>query len=241
MKTAIQQSPQIRWAAALALALFVCMAAAPSPADAPYCEVVNVKGHVQLLRKGQGPEEITQGTRLQQGDSLVVGPESAADLAFDSSWENTTRINADTRMNIRSLQPVKLGMMSGDIYSKLDNLKGSTFEIKTPTAVAAVRGTKFRTVHKNGFTTVYNDSEESLVYVYHLDENGNRAGRAITLKPGESITIAGEAEAYDSPLDELEEARDREDQDQLSEELSRERFEQPSEEPKDINNGNFGI
>lgn len=224
---------------ASALILMGAVAGSVIAADeAPYCEVVSVTGDVQLLRKGQPASSVRQGMSLLQGDGLIVGKAASADLAFDPAWENTARLNSDTRVSIKSLKPVKLSMISGDIYSKLDRLpQGQSYEVKTPTSVAVVRGTKFRTTHLNGFTTVFNDSEESLVYVYHLDENGNRAGRAIVLKPGESITIAGEAETFDSPLDELEEERDREDQGQLNDELSRERFEQPSDDPQD---GNFG-
>lgn len=218
----------------------VAVGTAVAAEDAAYCEVVSVTGDVQLLRKGQPAAGLAQGMALAQGDNLVVGKGASADIAFDPAWENTARLNSDTRVTLRSLKPVKLNMVSGDVYSKLDRLpQGQPFEVKTPTSVAVVRGTKFRVTHLNGFSTVFNDSETSLVYVYHLDENGNRAGRAIVLQPGESITIAGEAEAFDSPLDELEDERDREDQQQLNEELSRERFEQPDDDPRDNNFQNF--
>jgi hypothetical protein len=227
--------------AALLLSLVCGWSVPAAAAEEAYGEVVAVAGDVQLTRKGQASAPLAQGTMIEQGDRIAVGPASSADLAFDPAWENTARLNSNTLATVQSLAPVKLNMVSGDIYSKLERLAaGSSFEVKTPTAVAVVRGTRFRTTHQSGMTTVYNDSETSMVYVYHLDENGNRSGRAIVLKPGESISVAGEAEVYDSPLDELEEGRDREDQDQLNEELSRERFSQPNETPQEGNfNGNF--
>ncbi len=198
-------------------------------ADQPsHCEVVNVSGDVQLVRKGEPVAALKQGMFVLKGDTLVVGKASSADLAFDEAWQNTARLSENTRVNMTSLEPVRLNMVSGDIYSKLDALvKGTSYEVKTPTAVATVRGTKFRTTHQNGHTSVYNDSETSPVYVYHLDENGNRSGRAIVLHPGESLDVSGEAEAYDSPQDEFDEARDREDQDRLNDDLNRSRSEVP--------------
>ena len=117
----------------------------------------------------------------------------SADLAFDADWKNTTRLSENTRVIVRWISPVRLEIISGDLYSKLDQLpKNSTFEVVTPTAIAVVRGTKFRTTYLNGKTTIYNDSETSVVYVYHVDANGNRAGRALELKPGSSTTVARE-------------------------------------------------
>jgi len=223
-------------AAALGLAMTGVWMSAAEAAEAPYCEVVRVSGDAQLVRKGEPSVPLAEGAALVKGDQIAVGPGATADLAFDPAWENTARLNSNTRVTVQSLDPVKLSMVSGDVYSRLERLApGSSFEVKTPTAVAVVRGTRFRTTHQGGMTTIYNDSETSLVYVYHLDENGNRSGRAIVLKPGESITVAGQAEVYDSPLDELEEGRDREDQDQLNEDLNRERFSQPNETPPDNN------
>ncbi len=189
-------------------------------AEAPYCEVVRVAGSVQLNRRGQAPADIQQGMMILKGDKLVVSKASSADLAFDPQWQNVAHLNENTRVVVRYLNPTRLEMVSGDIYSKLDSLpKGSSFEVVTPTAIASVRGTKFRTTHEKGTTTVYNDSETSLVYVYRLDENGNRSGRAVVLKPGESTTLIGEVEVYDSMIEDLQDSRDREDQDQLNDDL----------------------
>jgi hypothetical protein len=207
---------------------------------APYCEVIRAEGNAQLLRKGQEATPLKEGMALLKGDSFVLGAGASADLAFDPEWNNTARLIENTRMTLRSVSPVRINMTSGDVYAKLDKLpQGVSFEIKTPAAVATVRGTKFRTTHLNGQTTVFNDSETSLVYVYHLDENGNRSGRAIVLKPGELTTIDGEAEAYDSPQDELDEARDREDQDRLNDDLNRSRTEAPQGETIPDPPGNF--
>ncbi|MBP9733599.1 MAG: FecR domain-containing protein [Candidatus Omnitrophica bacterium] len=229
----------------VAIGLLVCaglsigLPALASGGGAAGCEVVSVSGDVQVIRKDQSPTALLQGSSVSVGDQIIVSSGAWADLAFDEAWENTARLNQNTRVTIRSLNPTKLSMISGDIYSKLDHLPaGSSFEVKTPTAVAVVKGTSFRTTHENGMTTVYNDSEVSPVYVYHLDENGNRSGRSMVLQPGESLTLSGEAEAFDSPLDELEGGRDREDQDQLNADLSADRVNPSNDAPNLIDNQN---
>lgn len=203
-------------------------------ADEPYCEVVSAYGSIQLESKKSSSQSVSQGIQLHQGDRLELGSGAYMDLAFDREWNNTTRLNGNTIAVLADLDPVKINMIKGDAYAKLDKLpQGSKFEIQTPISLAAVRGTQFRVTHEDGSTTIYNDSEESLVYVYRLDSNGNRAGRAIVLKPGESVTLDGEAEVYSSLLDSLEEDRDREDQDNLNDDLERTRTDQPESKPGD--------
>lgn len=216
----------------LSAALLICSAALVH-ADEPYCEVVSAYGSIQLESKKTSSQSVSQGMQLQQGDRLELNPGAYMDLAFDREWNNTTRLNGNTIAVLTDLDPVKINMLKGDAYAKLDKLpQGSKFEIQTPIALAAARGTQYRVTHENGNTTVYNDSEVSLVYVYRLDSNGNRAGRAIVLKPGESVTLDGEAEVYSSLLDSLEEDRDREDQDNLNDDLERTRTDQPESKPR---------
>lgn len=223
------------------ISIFVLSAPVLYAAEGPYCEVAGVNGDQVQLKRGNQISPLKTGDKLQKGDRLIIGKDSSVDVAFDEEWKNVVHVNQDSRLLLRFINPTRLELASGDVYSKLDNLpKGSSFEIATPTAIAAVRGTRYRTVHQNGSTTVYNDSETSLVYVYHLDANGNRAGRPTVLKPGESITIVGEAEVYDPLPDELEESRNREDQDQLNDDLSLRNDSIASIEPPSEQPGNYG-
>ena len=200
--------------------------------EAPYCEVVKVTGDVKFKQPGHDFAPLQQGMMLQKGDSISVGAGASADLAFDSQWQNVTHLNENTRALVRFINPTRIEIASGDIYAKLDHLtKGSTFEVSTPTAIASVRGTRYRTTFASGQTTVYNDSETSSVYVYHLDENGNRSGQAVVLKPGQSMVITGEVAVYDTMMEELQDQRDREDQDQLNDDLSRSHSDLLSQEP----------
>jgi hypothetical protein len=184
-----------------------------------YCEVAQVAGSAKVVRLGKDAAAITQGMMLLKGDRIVVEKGGSVVVAFDPEWKNTTRLSENTHAIIRYINPVRIEIGSGDVYSKLDALpKGSTFEVVTPTAIAAARGTKYRVSYSNGETTIFNDSETSEVFCYHVDENGNRAGRVIILKPGQSVTIKGDYRVFDD-LEEFLNARDNEDENRLNEDL----------------------
>ena len=64
-------------------------------------------------------------------------------------------------------------MKTGGVFAKLHKLpQGSSFEVKTPTAVATVRGSEYRTTFIFGQTDVFN-AEKSRIVVYGIKEDGS--------------------------------------------------------------------
>jgi hypothetical protein len=122
---------------------------------------------------------LKEGDLLKESDVIDVGAAGHVDLAFDKEWNNVARIGAGTKVAIESVFPAGLKMEKGDIFSKLSKLpKGSTFEIQTPTAIAAVRGTEYWTEYSEGRTSVLNYSP-SPVEVFDLDSKGNIQERVV--------------------------------------------------------------
>jgi len=106
---------------------------------------------------------------LTEGDTITVAAGSHLDLAYDKQWKNITRFRENSRITIRSIFPTDLSMDYGEIFAKLTSLpKNSTFEIETPTAIAAVRGSGFLTRHRDNVTSVLNHAD-SPVYVFGLE------------------------------------------------------------------------
>ena len=139
-----------------------------------YCEVMSVHG-TAVVKTATNNRSLTEGELLKPGDLVEVADDSYVDLAYDKEWQNVTRFFENSRVTIRSLYPTDLKMDYGDILAKLDALpKNSTFEIETPTAIAAVRGSAFETIYRDGETSVKN-LHDSTVYVFGLDEHGNMA------------------------------------------------------------------
>lgn len=118
-----------------------------------------VKGDVKVIQQNQ---TITAkvGTKVMPGDTVTTGAESRAKIVMVD--RNVINVSPDTKLKIEEYtsdatsKNVKLSLLNGKIRNnveqKYDNLKNK-FEVKTPTAVAGVRGTQF--------ITSYNDSTKA--------------------------------------------------------------------------------
>jgi len=86
------------------------------------------------------------GLQVEDGDWIQTGPNASADVVFDRA--NVFRLGPNTvaQLNLdRSRQEVdlKFGSMAA-VFDQVRTLSGrGTFDIRTPTSVAGVRGTSF--------------------------------------------------------------------------------------------------
>lgn len=93
-----------------------------------------------------GEKDAIQGDMLKAGDIIVTGKKSVADLVFGTS--GVIRINENSHVTVTSIADKtnnnsELNMDNGKVFLTLSKLKGTGFKVKTPTAVASVRGTSF--------------------------------------------------------------------------------------------------
>lgn len=96
-----------------------------------------------------GLREARAGDNINISESVVTGEKSVADVIFGTS--GVIRIIANSRVAVRSIADksttdTTLDMDRGRVYVTLAKLKGKEFRVKTPTAVASVRGTSFTVV-----------------------------------------------------------------------------------------------
>lgn len=111
-----------------------------------------VKGDVKISAGGAAPAVAKVGTKVAQGDQIIAGADSRAKIVM--SDRNIINISPNTKLVIEEYisdaksKNVKLSLLEGKIRTnveqKYDNDKNK-FEIRTPTAVAGVRGTQFIT------------------------------------------------------------------------------------------------
>ena len=160
----------------LPLIFMILIMTAPVPvsfAQDFYCEVMSVKGGVTVSNGDYVKHPVKEGDLLKEGDTIDVPGDGYLDLAYDKEWNNVTRFFENSRVKIRGIYPTDLAMEYGDIIAKLDKLpRNSTFEIETPTAIAAVRGSAFETIHRDDETAVMN-FHDSTVHVFGVDDGGN--------------------------------------------------------------------
>jgi hypothetical protein len=166
----------------LTLSMAVLMAGTSGWTDEDYsCEVMAIQGSARVSGDA-GARALKQGDLLRSGDIIESAADSHVDVAFDKEWNNVARVGPNTRVAIKSVFPTGLRLDNGDIFSRLMSLpKGSTFEIQTPSAVAAVRGTVYWTEYQDGKTTVYNYSP-SPVEVFNLDADSNIQERVVVME-----------------------------------------------------------
>ena len=108
-------------------------------------KIVSLEGDVRSLKKGADNWQAAQKDQIiEAGDQLLTGKSSFADITYDPYLLNITRIQENTKAEFRTINPTDIYLEDGSIFSALDGLdsKGE-YQIATPTAVAAVRGTHF--------------------------------------------------------------------------------------------------
>jgi len=150
--------------------------------------LAQVVGTVEVMPAGSAAwRAASVGERVTEGDRLRTDALSAATLVFFD--QSTTALGTDTELVVAQMRSqhggkiIVLYQALGQTYNQVQRLPdaASRFEIETPTAVAAVRGTEFAlTVDSDGATRVM--VVEGVV-------NVTAQGSTVTLRAGQEITI----------------------------------------------------
>ncbi len=164
-----------------------------------FCEVLDVEGTVTMTRASEEPRSLQEGDLLQADDAVSVAADSYVDISYDKDWSNVTRVEESSKIVIRSIAPTTIDLEEGGVYAKLKALpKDSTFEVKTPTAIASVRGTEYRTTVVGGETEIYNVSDSN-VYVYSFDTQGVRQDTPVILTNSQKTQVIQKGHAPMAP------------------------------------------
>src|SRR3989338_8405609 len=180
-----------------AVALLLCSVVSVQASGEEYtCEVMTLEGSSVLISGGV-TKSLKVGDLLKAGDTIEVRS-GYLDLAYDKEWKNITRVLQKSKVKIHSIYPTQIGMERGGILAKLHRLpKGSTFDVQTPTATAAVRGSEYFTEYLEGVTRVMNFSP-SPVEVFGVVEGGKRGDR-IVVEESKKTEVARVNEAPKAP------------------------------------------
>lgn len=105
-----------------------------------------IVGDVKIVAGG-ATKAAAEGLALGGGDTVVTGRNSMADIAWGD--RGLVRVNEKTRISVASLARKSgdpdMEMSGGSIMVMLAKLvRGESFQVKTATQVAAVRGTSFQ-------------------------------------------------------------------------------------------------
>jgi hypothetical protein len=173
-------------------------------------EVRAFKGTVTYSTGGAAAKPVKVGLTVPANTTLQTGPESAVDLFLGSS-AGVVRLGEKTTMTVGKLDQTQTGadnvldiqmnLPEGELYFNVNKLsQASRYEIKMPTGVAGIRGTKGRAYHRaNDPTATQNPPivlvDGRLVFV-HVPAGGEPKAYVMTAPPSVAF----------SPVDGVKEA-----------------------------------
>lgn len=160
----------------MSLALFSFGPAILRAQSVRVAEVIHVTGAV-MIKTPASPDWVSakEGMKLKEGDIIKTGADSDAQLAFGEGLANVLSVFSSSQVVISRFEPGLVKLEQGRVFTLLRKLnKGSTFEVRTPTAVAGARGTGWGTLLKDGQTEI--QDFESIVYIAGLDPSGGLSG-----------------------------------------------------------------
>lgn len=121
-------------------------AQAPAPASENWdARLTEVKGEVVVVTASEpGGVPGDKAMPLEEGDRITTGPDGSADVALDAG--SLIHLAADSDFTLTDLKRSQssFGLNAGTFLAKIQKLlSAQSMVVKTPTAVAAVRGTEF--------------------------------------------------------------------------------------------------
>lgn len=126
-----------------ALCLFLTVEACHASGSHTEAKVLSFEGHVQRKTPSWTQwKNVQKNEILARGDQILTGPNSTCEIGVGEGTKSVVKLRADSKAALTSLDPVKIDLESGKVLSWVRGMKpGSTFQVSTPTAIAAVRGT----------------------------------------------------------------------------------------------------
>jgi len=126
-----------------------------------------IKGIVNTVIGSVTIKKDEESHQAKAGDSVVAGmtiETAAKSITYISFKENVIALTENSILTIEKLnsnamartEQAEFNLTNGEIFCKIGkkSTKGDSYKIKTPTTVAAVRGTEFGVFEKNGESTV---------------------------------------------------------------------------------------
>jgi FecR protein len=148
-------------------------------AMAQVAKVIDTHGNVQI-KQNDSAEWIKAKPQMymEATAQIKTGDDSSCVMSFDEELKNIIAIKENTQIDLEKIAPVKIFMPKGRIFSIIDDLsKVNEFIIRTPTAIAGVRGTG-EYVEFNGVESIVK-CFEGKIEVYDLDDNGERQRKRV--------------------------------------------------------------
>jgi hypothetical protein len=127
-----------------------------------------IGGSVTIIKANPGEEvEATLGMLLMGGDTVKTAAESYSAVIFQDDGSRV-KLGENSQLTLnaeRDKKRLKKRMFldsGGKLWAKVSKKKGTDFQVKTPTSVASVKGTRFIMEEKSGETWLWVLEDEVL-------------------------------------------------------------------------------
>jgi FecR protein len=139
---------------------------------AQVAKIVELKGEVSVKSdRSRSWRRAKINTYLKRKDEIMTKERSMCSLAFDEGLKNILTIKENSHIRIDNLRPGEVFMPRGRVFSLIEDLVLiRSFKVRTPVAVAGVRGTGDYVEHNHKGTIV--KCFEGHVYIQILDKDG---------------------------------------------------------------------
>lgn len=166
-----------------------------------------VKGDVKIIKSDKKESVAKVGSKIEEGETVLTGADSRAKIVM--SDRNVIYVSPDTKMEITKyvndnksgVKGVELKLDQGRIRNNVEQIydgNKNKFEVKTPTAVAGVRGTQF--------VTSYDRKTQSTRVVTIVGQvnftsllNGRPVGATMEVKKEETSSVGGAGVPAETP------------------------------------------
>jgi len=177
----------------------ICLLALSSSVTDLHAAVIaslrGVTGQVDILANGQLPAKPAKnGDQISNGDLVRTKSASTAEVVYNDGTvlrlAQRSRIDIGEHFSGKSPNSSEVKLTRGKVQAVVDlsTIKApgvKKFEVRTPNAIAGVRGTDYIVAHEKALTSVLVNSGQ--VYVYNLVQTGE----IVNLTPGTITTVYG--------------------------------------------------
>lgn len=171
----------------LLFAVFIVVVALLGTPEVPADEgakIIYISGQVKVQHPGEDFWILAKkGMFLNDKDMIKTYVASSIEITLDSTLKNVIRLEPNSEITLEDLKAKKLYMSKGRILSVIEALAaGSSFEVRTPTAVAGVAGSGMSVSTDGKDTTV--SCFEDKAYARGIDLNGTPMPEVIIIDKG---------------------------------------------------------
>lgn len=160
-------------------------------------KVFEMTGEAIVEREGTGELSAYVGMNLENGDKLTVGENGTLRIVMDN--DKYVLLDSGTVLKLNATgsssdSKTKIELMRGEILNEITKplSENSSYEVATPKATMAVRGTSFVVKvdedGENGYITKQ-QTLQGKVEVELLSPDGKRTGKKVVIEADKSVTI----------------------------------------------------